>query len=310
VENPDEAAIQLGQYGVTVDQDSEIRIGEKINYKNLDRDSIDALVSAIKNANDATNGRVFKHLKRQPLEPLKKLDYDQIERINSDLELIDSLDKKGYLGAPQLDAFTALKQEIHSLNEYSKKLEELHFVAKALLEEGRINLMDKIELLKIEGKKILDSEILAQLAQERKCKENELKALENFIQELEEAGRISAWIDKRRKAISKRFGREALKEFPDIESTIDPDRVSYFFFSIDQFLEQVVHCLKWGRYDILDSPDIPLVLDCRAYERAFSLIKEAIEKDLPARFNQASRKLANDCIDYLIAQLPFYEEEE
>ena len=147
------------------------------------------------------------------------------------------------------------------------------------------------------------------ISPEKSHRENELEIIENFIRELDEAREIADWIDKARKALSKRFGREALKKFPEIEDKISPDQVSDFCFSIYQFLEQIAHCLKWGRYNILDSPGIPLVLSYPIYETAFSLIKEAIDKDLPARFTQSSRQLANECIGYLITQLPFYEQE-
>ncbi len=284
---------------------SEESIHRLLGLTQLNEDSISALVIAAKEKAEST----FEELEKQSLEILQ-VDAAKIEKVNSDLQFIADLDRKGYLDDRQQNVFSALKLEVYFLLKFDESLERLRSASNTILEEIRITLIKKIEFLKIEGEKILDSKTLAHLVPERKCKESELRALENFIQELKETGRISAWIDKRRKALSKRFGHEALKAFPDIENTIDSDRVSYFCFSIDQFLEQVVHCLKWGRYDILDSPGIPLVLDCCVYERAFYLIKEAIEKDLPTRFNQASRNLANDCIDYLIAQLPFYEEEE
>ncbi|WP_155523609.1 hypothetical protein [Nodosilinea nodulosa] len=307
IENPHNAAIQLGKYGVTVGQASEIHIGDIINH-NLDQNSIDMLVSAIKSANDLSGGAIFRHLERRPLEILK-VDSEQIKQVNSDLRLIENFDKKGYLSTTQQNAFTILKQEIHSLNDFNYRLDKLHSAAKSLLEEGKENLVKKIESLRIESEKLLNPSAIEKLVQERRCKQSELKILEDFIQDLEESAGIAVWIDRTRKALAKRFGREALKAFPDIESSTNPEKVSYFCFSIYQFLEQISHCLKWGRHDILDSPEIPLVFDHRVYAAAFSLIKDAIDRDMSGRFDAASRKLASDCIDYLISQLPFYEQE-
>lgn len=306
-ENPKNAVIQLGKYGVTIKEGSEIHIGDVIN-NNLDQAFVEALASAVKNANDATKEMLFKHLSRQPLEPLK-IDPKQIEKINSDLEIIDSLEEKGYLEPPQKDAFASLKQEVQHLNEFNQRIDRLHSVAKALLEESRVNLIKKIADLKTQGEKILESETLAKILIEQECKEAQLSVIEDFLQELEETSAVSLWIDKTSKRLSKRLGREALKAFPDIEKEADPEKVSYFCFSIYQFLEQISHCLKWGRYDILDSPDIPLVFDYHVYESAFMLIKETLNKDLPTRFSNTSKKLVNECIEYLISQLPFYGDE-
>ncbi|MBE9140318.1 hypothetical protein IQ254_24490 [Nodosilinea sp. LEGE 07088] len=308
IENPDKVVIQLGKYGVTIEQASDIHIGDIINNKSLDRDTVDTLVAAIRDANDATNGMIIKHLKRQPLETLS-IDSEQIKKVNLDLEIINDLEKKGYLNEKQRYAFTDLKQEVNFLNEFDQRLKKLHSAAKVLLEEGKENLIKKIELLRIEGEKLLDPKVIEKILQEKDCKESELRIIENLIRELEESAGIAVWIDKNRKVLSKRYGHDALKAFPDIKNSVDAKKVSYFCFSIYQFLEQISHCLKWGRHDILDSPDIPLVFDYQVYETAFSLIKETIDKNLNERFDQASRKLANECIDYLISQLPFYEQE-
>ena len=258
VENPEQTVVQLGKYGITIGQGSDIHIGDKIN-QSLDKDSLDALTKTIRNAVRENEKILYQHLKRQPLEILK-LDAHQVETINFNLGRIDFLEKKGYLDASQINTFTTLKQEVKFLNEQNRKLDQLHSAAKSLLEENKVNLKTKIEELKSQGQKILDPDSLGQITQERKCKESELEIIENFIQELEESGEIAVWLEKARRALSKRFGREALQAFPEIEENISPDQVSYFCFSIYQFLEQIAHCLKWGRHNILASTDIPLVV--------------------------------------------------
>ena len=294
--HPGLSALKLGNYNVTIGQASKIHIKDVADN------------SEMITGNKVGNQLIDKPILSQPLE-LLEVDSKEIEEINSNLKRIDFLEKKGYLNASQINAFTTLKQEAQSLNRQYRKLGKLYSATKYLLEESRINLKEKIEQLKSQSEKILDPNSLDQISPEKSHRENELEIIENFIRELDEAREIADWIDKARKALSKRFGREALKKFPEIEDKISPDQVSDFCFSIYQFLEQIAHCLKWGRYNILDSPGIPLVLSYPIYETAFSLIKEAIDKDLPARFTQSSRQLANECIGYLITQLPFYEQE-
>ena len=305
VRSPETASIQLGKFNITISQGSEIRIGDTIN-QSFDESSLNALVLAIKEANESTNGKIYKNLKSFPLETLD-VNTEKIKKVNSDLGVVSSLDHQGYLTDDQRVAFSGLKQEVHALNEFNRKLEELHYAAKSLLDETKVSLMLRINELKQKGEELLDVKALESISKEQECKARELKILEDFIRELEESEKIAMWMDATRKNMAKRYGREALKEFPEIQNNASPEKVSNFCLSIYQFLEQIAHCLRWGTLDILDSPEIPLVFDYPVYERAFVLIKDIIGENLPARFSQESRDLACECIDYLISQLPFYE---
>ncbi|MEO1295772.1 MAG: hypothetical protein AAFW75_08200 [Cyanobacteria bacterium J06636_16] len=307
VRSPETAFRQLGKFNITIGHGSEIRIGDTIT-QSLDENSLRALVTAIKDANESTEGKVYKHLKKLPLETID-VNFDKIEKVNLDLESVNNLERQGYLTDTQKVAFSALKKEVHSLNEFNRRLEELQYAAKSLLDETRLGLVQKIEELKQQGEELLDTKSLDRIAKEEEYKVRELKILESFIEELEESEKIAEWINNTRKNVAKRFGREALKSFPDIEKNIEPNKVSDFCFSIYQFLEQIAHCLKWGIRDILDSPDILLVLDYPVYEKAFLLIRDMISKNMHSRFNQKSRDLACECIDHLVFQLPFYERE-
>lgn len=305
IHNPKEAVVQLGKYGVAIGQASEIHVGDVI-HQSFDKAAIASLVSAIKEANERTEGLIFDYLKSQPLEPLK-VNFKQVREVNSDLEYVRSLELKGYLQESQKTAFEKIKHEVHALNEFSLKLNRLHFETKALLADSKMSLIEKIKTLKIESEKMLDPQSLAKLSQEQECKERELKILQEFMEEIEESGKVSVWLESKGKALAKRFGREALDSFPEIKNGLDAKRIGYFCYSINQFIEQVSHCLKWGRYEILDSPGIPLMLDYRVYEKAFCLIKEFVENNLPLRFGQAGKRLTGEYIDYLISQLSVYE---
>ncbi|MBW4461714.1 MAG: toll/interleukin-1 receptor domain-containing protein [Nodosilinea sp. WJT8-NPBG4] len=246
-----------------------------------------------------------------PLESLK-INLDQVETVNSDLIFVANLQRKGYLDDSQGAVFTKIKQEVRFLNNcflsnFNSKLDQLYLESRALLADSKISLVKKIEELKLSSKKIINPDNLLKLNQERDCKEGELKILQNFIDELEDSSLVAAWINDKAKALAKKFGREALESFPHIGCSLSDEDIGYFCFSIYQFLEQITHCLKWGKYEILDSPGIPLVLDCSVYEKAFSLIKECIENDLPKRFSQVGKRLAIEYIDYLLGCLKTYE---
>jgi hypothetical protein len=257
-------------------------------------------------ASGTSGDQLEKLAQDRPLEHLE-VNLEQVKTVNSDLSFVDSLQQKGYLDELQGEKFAKIKQEVHSLNEFNPKLDHLYDESKALLADAKSSLAKKIEELKLNSEKTLDPENLLKLSQEKDCKEGELRILQAFMDELEDSSLVAAWINDRAKALAKKLGREALDSFPDIRCDLSDEDVGYFCFSICQFLEQISHCLRWGRYEILDSPGIPLALDFSVYEKAFSLIKECIENDLPKRFGQVGKGLAGEYIDYLIGRLHTYE---
>ena len=64
VENPEQTVVQLGKYGITIGQGSDIHIGDKIN-QSLDKDSLDALTKTIRNAVRENEELLYQHFKRQ-----------------------------------------------------------------------------------------------------------------------------------------------------------------------------------------------------------------------------------------------------
>ena len=317
-DQPEAIAISLGKYNVSIEQGSEIHIGDVIN-QSLDETSIKMLISAIREANELTDGKVYRHLQRMPLETLKVniVTVNRANRVNSDLETVGSLDEKGYLTDSQKQAFRGLKKEIISLNEFDRKLEELHNAAKILLQATRTNLKEEVIFLRNKGKSLLDPNSLEDAAKEQECQEKQFEIIEDFIEELDDAERIIAWIDSNRKGLAKRLAKETLNSFPEVKDYIEAEKINRFCFSLYQFLEQIAHCLKWGRINILHSPGIPLVLEAHLYEKAFLFFKEVINENLEGAltenplfsFTATSRNLTFQCIDYLIAQLPNYEKE-
>jgi hypothetical protein len=119
---------------------------------------------------------------------------------------------------------------------------------------------------------------------------------------LEDGREASTWLNKNLFQLARSAGKHVLAQCTEIKSTASPEQLDDFYFSIEQFLEQVSQCLSWGRYNILDSPDIPLIFDSYAYEMAFSYIK----KMLPTHLSDESIQQLKDYIDYLIQRLPYY----
>ncbi len=288
------------------------KTAELLAYE-FSQESIHRLLGLTQQNDDSINALIkervestFEDFKKQSLEPLK-VDTEKIETVNSDLEFIANLALKGYLNDEQETIFTALKQEVHYLLEFNQNLDKLGSATKALLNDSKAHLIKLIENLKLNSEKILDPNSLVQLEHERKSKEIELRVIEEFIEELEDSSLVAAWLNEKAQALAKQFGRESVNSFPDIRCDLSDEDIGRFCFSIYQFLEQISHCLKWGKYEILDSPGIPLVIDRSVYEKAFYLIRERIKNDLPKRFSEVGRRLVIEYIDYLVSRLHTYE---
>jgi len=127
----------------------------------------------------------------------------------------------------------------------------------------------------------------------------QVETLQQFQGSLENGREAAAWLDESRTKLVETVGRLALDQFPDIKEAASPEQVDDYYFSIKQFLEQISHCLIWGRYDILDEPEIPLVFENKVYETAFRKIK----KRLPEYLNEDSKEQLINCIDYLVKVL-------
>jgi len=128
---------------------------------------------------------------------------------------------------------------------------------------------------------------------------NEIEVLGQFQGSLEDGREAAAWLDENRAQLAETGGRLALNQFSAIKEVASPEQVNEFYFSIEQFLEQISHCLTWGSYDILDEPEIPVIFENKVYETAFRKIK----KRLPAQLNDNAKEQLINCIDYLIEVL-------
>lgn len=219
------------------------------------------------------------------------IDIQSIQSINASLEAVNKVLETGFLSQEDESHFHLVKEEIQALNLYelNSKLEAIAAIAKNLLDVA------KRVLLTRDGTQLLDPDSLD-------CIDQQLEIMQTLQIELEYASELADWLDDNRERIAKRAGRESLKCFLEIQSRTSQKQVGHFCFSLNQFLEQLAHCLRWGRANILDSPGIPLELDISVYAEAFQLIK----RDLPSHISEEAKSQFEEYVDYLIERLPSY----
>ena len=219
------------------------------------------------------------------------IDDEAIRNINSYLSAIHKMLEINLLSEKDKKTFNSLRVAIQILEiDYiNSSLNKIAFQAKGLFDICRKELSDK------RGLKLLDDSDLRHIDQY-------LETLTTLQMDLEEASELADWLDSNSIRMAKKYGREAISLVSRIESEIPPATVKTFCFSVNQFLEQIAHCLRWGRYDILDAPEIPLELDISVYAKAFRLA----QKDLPPHISEEAKSQFDEYIDYLVDRLPSY----
>ncbi len=135
------------------------------------------------------------------------------------------------------------------------------------------------------------------------CLEKQLQLLRKFETNLEYGKQGADWLNLNITDFAKSMGKYALSQCPSVQKAASVDMIDDFYFSIEQLLERISHCLIWGRYSILDSFDIPLIFDQRTHEIAFSFFQETI---IPSRLPTEVRKQIHDYVNYLVKRLPLY----
>ena len=188
--------------------------------------------------------------------------------------------------------FNSVTTAVHTLEiaQLNSSLQEIAFHAKSLFNTC------KRELSKKKALQLLDDKSL-------KCFDQYLDILNILQMDLEDANELVDWLDANRKRMAKKYGREAISHFPDIASQISQNTIKAFCFSVNQFLEQIAHCLRWGRPNILDNPDIPLELDVSVYIKAIQLTRE----DLPTYISKEAKSQFDEYIEYLVEKLLSYD---
>jgi hypothetical protein len=295
-----ETISQLGKYNVNVGKGTSLEIGDRVYVEWSDK-AIQALIGAIQTG-IAISKQTEQVGEEEELEQLV-LDVQSIELINSRLKAVENINQVGQLPEKQKEEFIFLKREVQSLGELNRKLKETAKKAQRLFQETVESLEAKLKELKLSKQDLVE---LGSQKREHECRivelERQIEIAKQFEMNLESGEEASTWLNKNIAQFARSAGKYALEQYPEITSTALPRQIDNFYFSIEQFLERVSHCLSWGRYDMLDSSDIPLVFDVPVYEKAFYFVK----KMLPCRLPDENKKQLEDYLDYLIQRLTYY----
>lgn len=234
--------------------------------------------------------------------PFRKLVLDPttLEAINVRLEIIEEIYNAGYLSEVHQQDLTQLKHHIQSFSNLNQEFQSIAEQGDRLIQEAITAMQLQLDALKLSGKTLAEEAQLELSPAELECQRVETAIFQTFVNRLEDSRLGADWIGKNIELLIRCASNEIVRRFPDLNAS--DQAVNDFKFSLKQFLEQVNLCLYWGSYDILDSPEIPLVFNIECYETAFRAMKELI----PERLNQEAIKEIEACLDYLIGRLSTY----
>ncbi|MEP0786237.1 GAF domain-containing protein [Trichocoleus sp. DQ-A1] len=133
--------------------------------------------------------------------------------------------------------------------------------------------------------------------------QEQLDALTQFQLELEQGKEVADWLEQHIDSLTQMIGQEALNAYPKIRDAATAKQIRIFYLSIRQFIERLIHCLKWGRTGSLETPETPVVLEEKLYKAAFEKLKTI----QPERLPKEGIEQLEDYINYLLESLPTYQ---
>jgi DNA-directed RNA polymerase specialized sigma24 family protein len=286
---------QSGKYNVNFDQASSTQIGDRYG---LSIEELRAIVRELQTLQPQSNPTGSKQPEQIPdNEPLAipTISSQIVELINFRLAAIEELQKTGQLSSTQQTEFNDLKLKIHSVKEINQKLQAIANSVDRMLQEAVKTLAEKLrELDRSQEDRLLE-------ASEHFCLKQQIELLEQFQADLSRGKFVARWL-KSQQQLAQQLGQCALDAYPEIKATTSPRRLEAFYFSLEQFLERLGHCLTWGRTNSLEKPVTPVVLDDAVYVTAFEQLKTLIPDHLP---DDGIEQL-KEYIDYLVKRLPNY----
>jgi len=228
------------------------------------------------------------------------IDLTILETINTRLEVIEEIYQAGYLSDSQKQELRQLYHSLQSFSSLNQNLQQITEQADRLIQASVASMRLQLNAFRLSGTTLTEESYTNLSPAELECQQSEAKIFQTFINRLEDSRLGAEWIEKSMEMLIKHASNTTLKQFPDLKNSSQLDD---FRLSLKQFLEQVNFSLYWGTYEILDSPEIPLIFNVEHYEIAFRSIKETI----PKRLRSETIQEIEACIDYLIGRLRFYE---
>jgi hypothetical protein len=233
------------------------------------------------------------------LLPIFSFEEGLSERINPCLTVLEELQKGGQLHEEQVARFNKIKQQILSKMEVLKELRAIENQVNVLLAEVVNTLTEKLQTLEGRQDNVMIEVVPRILLQEQ------IKLLQQFAQELEDGKVVARWLDRKRaNGLARILGQYTLDYYSDIQNSASQEKIDAFYFTLDQFLDNLSHCLIWGRKNSLENPVTPVVIEDELYIFALEYLGLNL---LPANLPSHSVVQLRGYIAYLIERLPDYE---
>lgn len=279
---------QLGKYNVSIAEGREVHIGDRITIE-FNEQAMAQVIAVLQTSGWRGDGGVY-----QDLEVLETVDLDShlVERVNQRLKLLESLRDQARLSDTQKVELQEIQKQVRTVNTLNQELKSMARRAKRLLQDMQVVLSSNLQNLKSTSSGLIVPQgNVAKLS-------SQVDALEAFIAGLDDSKRAAQWLAQMAPQLKQAAGKRALSQFPEIRDRATPKELDDFDFSVEQFLEQVVHALEWGDYSIFDAPGIPLVFDCTSL---YIAVFEDIKARLPRRSQPAQViEQVEECLDYLL----------
>ncbi len=306
-QNVSRGIVQSGRFNVTICEGTNVHVGDR--YTGATAEQIGAIVREIlaelkalqpfHTRSTVTDQDSVSGTNHTPFQRLT-FDLRTLEIVNSRLEVLEEINDAGYLSEAQMRELAQIKQCLHAFRNLNQELQEIAERGDRLMQEAVEALRLRLNGLKLSGR-ALTQELNSQTSNpELECQQAEAQIFQSFTQRLEDSRLGADWITNNIETLARYAGESMIKRFQGLN--LSEQAVDDFRFSLKQFLEQVSFGLYWGSYEILDSPEIPLVLAKEQYKVAFQAIKQSISKQLD---DPVINEIEN-CIDYLIDRLKFY----
>jgi hypothetical protein len=295
---------QSGRFNVTVGDGKNVYVGDR--YDGVTLEQIRLIVQELKSLQNTQLNSPFNPAQDSERDvgnpPFKKLVLDSttLQAINERLEILEEIDRTGYLPVTQQSELRHLKQHLQTFNNLNQDLKNIAEQGDRLVQETVAAMRLQLDALKLSGKTLTEAAHTKLLPSELECQQAEAKIFQTFVNRLDDSHAGADWIASNMEPLINYASKKTLKQFPDLNAS--ERAVDDFRFSLKQFLEQVSFSLYWGTYEILDSPEIPLIFDIEQYKTAFQVMKGSISKELCSETIQE----IEDCLNYLIERLQFY----
>jgi hypothetical protein len=221
------------------------------------------------------------------------------EAINSKLEMIEEIRGAGYLPVIQESELSEIKQHLQKIHNLNQDLQTIVERSDRIIQEAVAIMRLQLDSFNLAGTRLVKN--VPGTTSTVECQQAEAKIFTFFSHGIEDSRLGADWMTKNMDSLIKYAHRKSLQQSSN--SNISEEMINDFDLSLKHFLEQIIFSLYWGSYEILDTPEIPLIFGVEQYKFAFQSMKEIVSPRLRSETIQA----IEECLDYLINRLSFNE---